>query len=204
MFEFYTKGGSKVAVPPGTAFAWAFRQYPDGYILDNLDNNAIFLDEYNAGFVNLDAAPEATCHARMNEEIGRQQDKDNSIMPEMKKNKKDAVGATKADTAAIPSVAVFALGAAMADGAKKYDPYNYRESRVTASVFHNAMNRHHWDWWEGEDYAEDSLVHHLGHLMACCAILLDSISAGNFVDDRPNTRILGASRRVNVWKKVSE
>lgn len=118
-------------------------------------------------------------------------------------NKKDAVGATKASTDCIPSVAIFALGAAMADGGKKYDPYNYRDSAVKASVFHNAMNRHHWDWWEGEDFAPDSLVHHLGHLMACCAILLDAISVGNFVDDRPNTRIIGASRRTDVWKSSS-
>jgi hypothetical protein len=117
-----------------------------------------------------------------------------------KQNKKDAFGALKADTAAIPSVAIYALGAAMADGAKKYDAYNYRESEVKASVFHNASNRHHWDWWEGEDYAPDSLVHHLGHQMACCAIILDAIAKGNFIDDRPKTRMLGVSRKTNVWK----
>jgi len=123
------------------------------------------------------------------------------VRKEVKINKKDAVGATKASTDCIPSAAIFALGAAMADGGKKYDPFNYRDSQVKASVFHNAMNRHHWDWWEGEDYAPDSLVHHLGHLMACCAIILDAISVGNFVDDRPNTRIEGASRRTQVWLK---
>lgn len=126
---------------------------------------------------------------------------DNVHQKEVKINKKDAVGATKASTDCIPSAAIFALGAAMADGGKKYDPYNYRDSQVKASVFHNAMNRHHWDWWEGEDYAPDSLVHHLGHLMACCAIILDAISVGNFVDDRPKTRIEGASRRTQVWRK---
>lgn len=123
-----------------------------------------------------------------------------SILPPVV-NKKNAVGATKADTSCIPAVAIFALGAAMKDGAVKYDAYNYRESDVTASVFHNAMQRHAWDWWEGENYAPDSLVHHLGHLMACCAIVLDSISQGNFIDDRPKTHTSGASRRTDVWKQ---
>jgi len=29
--------------------------------------------------------------------------------------------------------------------------------------------------------------------------MLDAISVGNFVDDRPKTRIEGASRRKHVW-----
>jgi hypothetical protein len=141
--------------------------------------------------------------AKMNEAIERQQQMDIE-QDEVKRtviNKKNAVGATKADTSCIPAVAIFALGAAMKDGAVKYDAYNYRESDVTASVFHNAMQRHAWDWWEGENYAPDSLVHHLGHLMACCAIVLDSISQGNFIDDRPKTHTSGASRRTDVWKQ---
>ena len=120
-------------------------------------------------------------------------------MTEKKENMKDAYGKMKAPTHNIPSAAIFALGAAMADGAKKYQPFNWREANVTASIFFDADQRHIWDWWEGEDYAPDSLVHHLGHQMACCAILLDAIQQGNFVDDRPHVRRLGASRQT-VWK----
>jgi len=150
----------------------------------------------------------------MSWEIERQQQKDIMIEQAIdkahrdmgltaptKKNKKDAVGATKASTACIPSAGIFAMGAAMQDGGNKYEPFNYRETQVTASVFYNAMMRHLMDWYEGEDFADDSGVHHLGHLAAGCAIVLDGISVGNFVDDRPNVRLLGASRRSHVWKK---
>lgn len=128
--------------------------------------------------------------------------RDMGLTASTKENKKDAIGATKASTACIPSAAIFALGAAMQDGANKYGAFNYRDTQVTASVFFNAMMRHMLDWYEGENYAPDSKVHHLGHLAACCAIVLDGISNGNFIDDRPQKRIEGASRKVEVWKQL--
>jgi hypothetical protein len=144
----------------------------------------------------------------MNLAIERQQQKDMANIPDQealpatKKNKKDAVGATKAPTSCIPSAGIFAMGAAMQDGGDKYDPFNYREAQVTASVFFNAMMRHLLDWWEGQDFADDSKVHHLGHLLAGGAIVLDGISNGNFVDDRPKNKIIAASRKTHVWKQT--
>lgn len=143
---------------------------------------------------------------KINEAIERQQQMDIAMdekqLPVTKKNKKDAVGATKAPTSCIPSAGIFAMGAAMQDGGDKYDPFNYRETQVTASVFFNAMMRHLLDWWEGQDFADDSKVHHLGHLMAGGAIVLDGISNGNFIDDRPGKKLYdGASRRSHVWLK---
>ena len=143
---------------------------------------------------------EPKMEGRMNEAIERQQQMDNAL-PETKKNKKDAVGATKTPTSCIPSAGIFAMGAAMQDGGNKYDPFNYRETQVTGSVFFNAMMRHLLDWWEGQDYADDSGVHHLGHLAAGCAIVLDGISNGNFVDDRPKKPVIAASRKTDVWLK---
>jgi Domain of unknown function (DUF5664) len=146
--------------------------------------------------------------AKMNEAIERQQQqdmaKDDNIDPVtgMKKNMKDAFGLAKARTMAIPSVAIFGLGAAMQNGADKYEAFNYRESVVKASIFHEAKMRHALDWYDGEDFAEDSLVNHLCHEMACCAIILDAIANGNFEDDRPKKKLLGASRLTNVWKKA--
>jgi Domain of unknown function (DUF5664) len=130
--------------------------------------------------------------------------KDDNIDPVtgMKKNMKDAFGLAKARTMAIPSVAIFGLGAAMQNGADKYEAFNYRESVVKASIFHEAKMRHALDWYDGEDFAEDSLVNHLCHEMACCAIILDAIANGNFEDDRPKKKLLGASRLTNVWKKA--
>ena len=40
-------------------------------------------------------------------------------------------------------------------------------------------------FWDGENKAADSGIHHLGHVMACASILLDAESCGQLNDDRP-------------------
>ena len=84
----------------------------------------------------------------------------------------------------MPTVALFALGAAMGDGANKYGRFNYRDTTVTASIFYDAMMRHLTSWYNGEDYAPDGSVHHLAHVMASCAIVLDAELHAKFNDDR--------------------
>jgi hypothetical protein len=71
------------------------------------------------------------------------------------------------------------------DGARKYGPYNWREEGVGASTYLSAAMRHLRAYLDGEQNAMDSGVHHLGHAMACLAILLDAEAVGNLVDDRP-------------------
>jgi len=95
---------------------------------------------------------------------------------------KAAIGKLKASD--VPPIALLAIGSAMSDGAAKYGRFNWRETGSTASVFYDAMQRHLMDWYAGEDYASDSSVHHLAHLMANCAIVLDSIAVGKLNDDR--------------------
>ena len=85
----------------------------------------------------------------------------------------------------IPSPALIEMARAMMDGAKKYGPYNWREEGVGASTYLSAAMRHLRAWLDGEEDAADSGVHHLGHAMACMAILLDAQAVGNLVDDRP-------------------
>lgn len=105
-------------------------------------------------------------------------------------NPKDLVGQTKLQTWLAPRPAMIALVEALTDGAHKYGPYNWRENGVRATVYISAAERHLMAYLDGENVAEDSGVHHLGHAMACFAILLDAIAQGNIVDDRP---IKGAS-----------
>ena len=100
-------------------------------------------------------------------------------------NPKTAVGATKVPLHLVPPVASHYLALAFKDGASKYGPYNWREHRVSASVYYGAARRHLDAWWDGEDVSRDALVHHLGHVMACCAILLDAMSVDKLNDDRP-------------------
>jgi hypothetical protein len=101
-------------------------------------------------------------------------------------NPKTLIGITKPAIHAVPASALYWLGRAMADGERKYGLANWRKNKVAASVYFDAKMRHQWAWWDGrEDFAPDSLCHHLGHDMACSAILLDAIETGNLIDDRP-------------------
>ena len=100
-------------------------------------------------------------------------------------NPKTSVGRLKPSSAAIPPVAMLHLGKAMTDGAEKYGRMNWREHSVATSVYYDAMMRHMMAWWDGEDRAEDSGCHHLAHVMACCAIILDAAEQKNLIEDRP-------------------
>lgn len=124
-------------------------------------------------------------------------------------NPKDLLGVKKVSLTKVPSVAVAHLAHAMMNGASKYGPYNWRDKEVQADIYVDAAMRHLWAWFEGEETAEDSLVHHLGHAMACCAILLDAQESGKLVDNRPicdDPEIFSrvANRIADRWKQYQE
>lgn len=114
-------------------------------------------------------------------------------------NPKTQYGMAKPSTAAIPPVAVLHLGKAMRNGADKYGRFNWREHSVTASVYYDAMMRHLLAYWDGEEIAEDSGCHHLAHVMACCAILLDASASGKLNDDRIEGM---AAEVIAAWTKT--
>jgi len=88
-------------------------------------------------------------------------------------NPKVAEGDKKPQLQLIPLVALEATAGALSDGCKKYGPANWRTTGVSKSVYVGAALRHIFAYNEGELYAEDSGVHHLGHAIACLCILLD-------------------------------
>lgn len=100
-------------------------------------------------------------------------------------NPKDLIGSTKVSISKLPRIAVAHGAMAMMDGATKYGPYNWREKEVVAHIYIDAAHRHLDCWFEGQETASDSKVHHLGHAIACCAILLDAQAKGKLIDDRP-------------------
>jgi hypothetical protein len=110
-------------------------------------------------------------------------------------NPKTAIGATKVPLHLVPPSAKHVLAEAMADGARKYGPYNWRTKRVSATTYIAASLRHIEAFLDGEDVAPDSLVHHLGHGMACLAILYDAMTIGMLNDDRPTP---GAAPRLQL------
>lgn len=100
-------------------------------------------------------------------------------------NPKDLVGNTKVSLSKMPPIAAAHCAMAFMDGAAKYGAYNWREKEVIAGIYVDAAKRHLDCWFEGQEIATDSQVHHLGHAMACCAILLDAQAKNKLVDDRP-------------------
>lgn len=104
-------------------------------------------------------------------------------------NPKSAAGHKKLQIGLIPSAGIIEQAKAMEFGAYDhgYGPYNWRGENVTIStmVYINAMLRHLYDYIDGEDLASDSAVNHLGHIAACCDIILDAKVCGNLIDDRP-------------------
>lgn len=101
-------------------------------------------------------------------------------------NPKSVQGAKKHSLRYSPTAALVHMNGAFADGAAKYGAANWREKGVAGSVYIDAALRHIALYFDGgEQVASDSKVHHLGHAMACLAIILDAEAAGTLTDDRP-------------------
>lgn len=112
-----------------------------------------------------------------------QQDYEKPSLPDA--NPKTRQGALKVPLHLVPPSARHYLALAFEDGAAKYDPFNWRDEPVSISVYVGAAGRHLDSFLDGEDIATDSLVHHVAHAMACCAIILDALECGTLNDDRP-------------------
>ena len=108
-------------------------------------------------------------------------------------NPKDLLGVKKPPISLIPSAGLLHEAMAMKNGAIKYGPFNFREKKVQALIYADAAMRHLLAWIDGEEVAEDSGVHHLGHARACLSILLDAQECGNLIDNRPKP---GAASRL--------
>ena len=100
-------------------------------------------------------------------------------------NPKDLIGVKKVQLGLLPAAGKIYGSLAMTNGAEKYGPYNWRDKKVRMTIYLDAMERHLLALRDGEDYAEDSGVHHLGHIIACGAILADAKEGGFLIDDRP-------------------
>lgn len=100
-------------------------------------------------------------------------------------NPKDKIGQLKPNLHLVPPALIIHAAKAMENGAKKFGPYNWRVKKVRGTIYVSAALRHILSYLDGEDCADDSKVHHLGHAAACLGILLDAQETGNLIDDRP-------------------
>jgi hypothetical protein len=108
-------------------------------------------------------------------------------------NPKDLIGCNKVPLHLWPTTASAVGSLALLDGALKYGRSNFRTVGVRASIYYDAALRHLMAWFEGEECDPDSGLPHLGHALACLAILVDADSSGNLNDDR---MIAGGYREV--------
>jgi hypothetical protein len=100
-------------------------------------------------------------------------------------NPKDAVGSNKVALSAIPANVLQELGLAMQEGARKYGRHNFREVKIRAEVYYDAVMRHMMAWWEGEDIDPDSGLSHITKAIATLTVLRDSMMRDMVYDDRP-------------------
>lgn len=100
-------------------------------------------------------------------------------------NPKDRLGVLKAPLRLVPPALAIETARAMANGAKKYGPYNWRDTEVRVTVYLEAILRHVMAYMDGEETAEDSGIDHLAHAAAGLAIIFDARAVGTLLDDRP-------------------
>lgn len=115
---------------------------------------------------------------------------DRMAEPTSETNPKDLIGAKKPRLSLVPPAGFVYAALAMANGADKYGPYNWREKKVQSMIYLEAAQRHILSYQDGEECAKDSGVPHLGHALACLLILIDALETNNVIDNRPKAGVM--------------
>lgn len=100
-------------------------------------------------------------------------------------NPKDAIGDKKVPLSLCSPIAKAAWAVAQFVGMVKYGAWNWRSAGIRSSIYTSAMQRHLDAYLSGEEVDPVDQTPHLGHIMACAAILIDAKAAGKLTDDRP-------------------
>lgn len=108
------------------------------------------------------------------------------ITSPLEANPKQIYGDKKVALATFPSAGLIYGALATEDGAKKYGAFNWRDQPVEMMTYAHAVLRHLYDWIDREDTDPDSGKPHIGHAIACLAIVADAIETGNAIDNRPS------------------
>ncbi len=87
---------------------------------------------------------------------------------------------------ALPWEGLRELGKVYAFGEEKYADYNFRKGYLWSLSF-DAMQRHLWEFWHGNDLDDESGLHHLAHATWHGFTLLLFAVTGKGTDDRPKS-----------------
>ena len=123
-------------------------------------------------------------------------------LPLVSSNPKDQLGIRKVPLHLNPPAALIYMALGFWDGAVKYGPFNWREEKVSFSVYYAATMRHLLALLDGEWDASDSGKPHLAHALACLAIIADAYENGTLVDDRPKPG--AAPRLLEEWREENK
>jgi len=106
-------------------------------------------------------------------------------MPDNPPNPKQQFGDLKVPLGLFPSSAILCGSLAFSQGAAKYNAYNWRVDPIEAMTYVHAAERHLRAWMDGCELDADSGCPHLGHALACIAILIDAQVCDKLIDNRP-------------------
>jgi hypothetical protein len=90
---------------------------------------------------------------------------------------------SKADLSLIPLIAEIEMARAFMVGEKKYSRYDYYKGHKASQLI-AAAKRHLGAWMNGEERCPVDGQHHLGSVMACCAMILKEQELGTLEDNR--------------------
>ena len=116
-------------------------------------------------------------------------------------NPKKAFGDKKLPLHLLPIIAEVEWAKAMADGARKYGPFNWRENPVDSQTYVGGIERHLKKWIAGEIYDDASGAHHLGHVMANCALLMDAEACDTLDKWQPSASEKAALESLYAFEK---
>lgn len=102
----------------------------------------------------------------------------------VKDNPKKTQGMKKLPLHLIPSLSLNPMARVLKNGADKYGEFNWRTDPIEPMTYIGAFRRHLDAWAEGEDLDPDTGESHIVHIMAGCAIVLDAMETGNFIENR--------------------
>lgn len=105
-----------------------------------------------------------------------------------------------------PALELFAAQAFKEGVVKGYGPFNWRQSKVEAMTYVGAVKRHLAAWIDGEEIDPESPLgkHHLAGAIASLGILVDALSGGFLIDNRPPRGPAPELVRTPVEKKESK
>ena len=108
-------------------------------------------------------------------------------------NPKDIQGSAKPNLSRLPLAPLMEVIAGMEEGALKYGPWNWRDEKISETIYADAAIRHVLQWLARQDIDPDSGLPHISKAIAGLLILRDAQIHGCSIDNRAVQQNLNVS-----------